>query len=113
MNKNIPQYKDSRTGEPSVLQYLNNTLPSEDIRKIEETLTEDQMLVDAIEGLRQIDTDEAAKIDLHLKNYIKRKVVKKSRSERRLRFPAWLLMTITILLLLIVLAYFVITKLLI
>jgi hypothetical protein len=112
MNKHTPQHKDFRSGGPSVLHYLNNTLSSEEIRKIEERLSEDEMLVDAIEGLRQIDVNEAAKIDLHLKNYIKHKVVKKGISIKQIGFPSWLLTSLIILLLLVSIGYFVITKLL-
>jgi hypothetical protein len=112
MNKYKPQHKDFRPGGPSVLQYLNNTLSSEERRRIEETLSEDQMLVDAIEGLRQIDVNEAAKIDLHLKNYVKHKVVKKGSAGKQFGFPSWLLTSLILLLLLVSIGYFVITKLL-
>jgi hypothetical protein len=112
MNKHTPQQKDFRLGGPSVLQYLNNSLSSEETREIEESLSQDQMLVDAIEGLRQMDATEAAKIDLQLKNYIKHKVINKGKSKKQFGFPSWLLMTIVILLLLISVGYFVITQLL-
>jgi hypothetical protein len=112
MNKHIPQHKDFRPGGPSVLQYLKNTLSSKETREMEERLSEDQMLVDAIEGLRQVDAAEAAKIDFQLKNYIKHKVINKGKTRKQLGFPTWLLMTIVILLLLISIGYFVITQLL-
>ncbi len=112
MNKNTPQQKDFLPGGPSVLQYLNNSLSSEEKREIEERLSQDQMLVDAIEGLRQLNVDEAVKIDFQLKNYIKYKVIKKVSKKNQFGFPSWLLMTIVILLLLISIGYFVITQLL-
>jgi hypothetical protein len=112
MNKHNPQQNDFPPGGPSVLQYVSNTLSSEETRQMEERLLEDQMLVDAIEGLRQIDVNEAAKIDLHLKNYIKHKVVKKRRAGKQFGFPSWLLISLILLLLLVAIGYFVITKLL-
>jgi hypothetical protein len=113
MNKHTPHTKDIRPGGPSVLQYLNNTLSSEEKRKMEERLSDDQMLVDAIEGLRQLDVNETAKIDLHLKNYIKHKIVKKAKTANQFGFPSWILTSLIILLLLIAVGYFVITKLLV
>jgi hypothetical protein len=112
MNKHTPQHKDFHSGGPSVLQYLNNTLSLEEKRKLEERLSDDQMLVDAIEGLREMDLNEAAKIDFHLKKYIKHKIVKKERDGKQFSFPSWLITSLIILLLLISLGYFVISKLL-
>lgn len=112
MNKHIPHHTDFRSGGPSVLQYLNNTLSSEETRKMEERLLDDQMLVDAIEGLRQIEVNEAVKIDLHLKNYVKQKLVQKGRKRKQFGFPGWILTSLIILLLLVSIGYFVITKLL-
>ncbi|MEN9372089.1 MAG: hypothetical protein RL152_1014 [Bacteroidota bacterium] len=112
MNKHTPQQNDFRPGGPSVLQYLNNSLSSKETRAIEERLSQDQMLVDAIEGLRQLDAAEAAKIDFQLKNYIKHKVINKGKTKKQPGFPSWLFMTIVILLLLISIGYFVITQLL-
>jgi|LakMenE18May11ns_1017448.scaffolds.fasta_scaffold8288639_1 hypothetical protein len=112
MNKHIPQYKDFHSGGPSVLQYLNNTLTLEEKRKLEERFSDDQMLVDAIEGLREMDLNETAKIDSHLKKYIKHKIVKKERDRKQFSFPSWLITSLIILLLLISLGYFVISKLL-
>ena len=112
MNKHTPHHTDSRSGGPSVLQYLNNTLSSEETRKMEERLLDDQMLIDAIEGLRQIDVNEAAKIDLHLKKYVKQKLVQKGRARKQFGFPGWILTSLIILLLLVSIGYFVITKLL-
>lgn len=110
MNKHTPQQNDFLSGGPSVLQYLNNSLSSEETRKIEEKLLEDEMLVDAIEGLRQMDVIEAAKIDFQLKNHIKHTFIKKGRKNKQFGFPTWLLMTIIILLLLISIGYFVISQ---
>lgn len=112
MNKHKPQHKDFRPGGPSVLQYLSNTISSEESRKIEESLSEDQMLVDAIEGLRQIDLKEAVKIDLHLKHFVKHKIVKKTGVSNQFGFPTWLLTSLIVLLILISIGYIVITKLL-
>ena len=112
MNKEISKKKDFHSGDELVLQYLNNSLSQEETRKMEERISEDQMLVDAIEGLRQIDVFETTKIDSQLKNYIKHKIINKGKTKREFSFPTWLLLSIIILLMLISIGYFVISKLL-
>lgn len=112
MNKSKQQNNVDRPGNHSVLHYLNNSLPDDQIRKFEEALTEDEMLGDALEGLSQLNRKDAEEINLRLNTYINHKIVnKKSKYKNSLGFPYWLIMTIIILLILISLGYFIVYKL--
>lgn len=112
MNKSNQQNKVDRPGTHSILHYLNNSLPHDQIRKFENELTEDEMLGDALEGLSQLNIKDAEEINLHLKNYINHKIVnKKSKNKNNLGFPYWLIMTIIFLLILISVGYFIVYKL--
>lgn len=96
-----------------LLGYLNNALDNDAKRDLEEMFTEDELLGDAIEGLKQLkDGKEAAAINNHLKRMIQTKINK--RRKRRLQslsYPLWLVLLITILLLLMLAGYVIISKL--
>jgi len=93
--------------------YLNNTLDIEAKRDLEEMFTDDELLGDAMEGLKQLkDGKEAAAINIHLNRMIQAKISK--RRKRRLQslsFPLWLVLLITTLLLLMLAGYVIISKL--
>ncbi|MFM1793854.1 MAG: hypothetical protein RL642_239 [Bacteroidota bacterium] len=112
MNSYTDQHHQQGQQNDQVLAYLNNTLSAAETRKIEESLSEDQMLDDALEGLRMVDLEEASKIDTQLKFFIKTKIANSSRKKTLISFPYWLMMTIILLLILISVGYFVVTQLL-
>lgn len=93
--------------------YLNNTLDDSSKRALEEMFAEDDLLGDAIEGLKQLkDGKEAAAINTQLNRMIQTKI-----SKRRIKklpsisFPLWMLLLITTLLLLMLAGYVIISKL--
>ena len=96
-----------------VLEYLNNHLDDEAKRQLEEMLTDDALLGDAMEGLKQLkDGHEAAIISSQLNKMIQEKI-KKRRKIRltSISFPLWIVLLITTLLLLMLAGYVIISKL--
>ena len=96
-----------------VLEYLNDDLGDEAKRQLEEMLTDDELLGDAMEGLKQLkDGHEAAIISSQLNKMIQEKI-KKRRKIRltSISFPLWIVLLITTLLLLMLAGYVIISKL--
>ena len=96
-----------------VLEYLNNDLGDDAKRQLEEMLTEDELLGDAMEGLKQLkDGNEAAAISSQLNRMINEKI-RKRRTVRlkSISFPLWIILLITTMLLLMLAGYVIISKL--
>jgi hypothetical protein len=105
-NKSVPD-------NAVVLGYLNNDLGDEAKRQLEEMLTEDQLLGDAMEGLKQLkDGNEAAIISNQLNRMIQEKIRKRRKIRlKSISFPLWIILLITTLLLLMLAGYVIISKL--
>ena len=110
------QQKDSKysPGSQTILQYLNNTLPAKEERELEEALPDDEMLADALEGLKYLEnTNDAEKIQLHLFSVIHKKVLKKNKAQAKpLGFPTWLILASLLILTLVIAGFYIISKLL-
>jgi len=96
-----------------VMEYLNNDLGDEAKRQLEEMLTEDEMLGDAMEGLKQLkDGQEAGIINSQLNRMIQEKIRKRRKIRlKSISFPLWIILLITTLLLLMLAGYVIISKL--
>jgi hypothetical protein len=105
-NKSIPD-------NSVVLEYLNNDLGDEARRQLEEMITEDELLGDAMEGLKQLkDGHEAAMINSQLNRMIQEKIRKRRKIKlKSISFPLWIILLITTLLLLMLAGYVIISKL--
>ena len=105
-NKSIPD-------NSVVLEYLNNDLGVEAKRQLEEMIAEDELLGDAMEGLKQLkDGHEAATISNQLNKMIQEKIRKRRRIKlKSISFPLWIILLITTLLLLMLAGYVIISKL--
>jgi hypothetical protein len=105
-NKSVPD-------NSVVLEYLNNDLGDDAKRQLEEMLTEDELLGDAMEGLKQLKDGHEANI---ISNQLNRMINEKIRKRRKVRmksisFPLWIILLITTLLLLMLAGYVIISKL--
>ena len=96
-----------------VLEYLNDDLGHEAKRQLEEMLTDDELLGDAMEGLKQLkDGHEAAIISSQLNKMIQEKIKKRRKIRlKSISFPLWIVLLITTLLLLMLAGYVIISKL--
>jgi hypothetical protein len=105
-NKSVPD-------NSVVLEYLNNDLGDDAKRQLEEMLTEDELLGDAMEGLKQLkDGNEAAAISSQLNRMINEKIRKRRKVRMKsISFPLWIILLITTLLLLMLAGYVIISKL--
>ncbi len=106
LNKSVPD-------NSIVLEYLNNHLEDEAKRQLEEMLSDDEMLGDAMEGLKKLKNGhEATIINAQLNRMIQKKI-KKRRKIRltSISFPLWIILLITTLLLLMLAGYMIISKL--
>ena len=105
-NKSVPD-------NTVVMGYLNNDLSTEEKRQLEEMLTEDELLGDAMEGLKQLkDGHEAALINAQLNRMIQEKIKKRRKPRlKSISFPLWIILLITTLLLLMLAGYVIISKL--
>ena len=115
MSTNKPQIpQDKPVPDNSVLlEYLNNDLGDEEKRELEELLTEDELMGDAMEGLKQLkDGHEAALISNQLNRMIQEKIRKRRKVKlKSISFPLWIILLITTLLLLMLAGYVIISKL--
>jgi len=105
-NKSVPD-------NSIVLEYLNNHLEDEAKRQLEEMLSDDEMLGDAMEGLKHLKNGhEATIINAQLNRMIQEKI-KKRRKIRltSISFPLWIILLITTLLLFMLAGYVIISKL--
>ncbi|MBS4044483.1 MAG: hypothetical protein KGZ59_11770 [Chitinophagaceae bacterium] len=96
-----------------LLQYLEGKLSSEEAHAFEQEMADSELLNDAVEGLQQVqDTTQINQyiVDLNkqLKEYTSSK--KKRRVNYKMQFNFWALISIALILILIVVAYLVITK---
>ena len=105
-NKSVPD-------NSVVLEYLNNDLGDDAKRQLEEMLTDDELLGDAMEGLKQLKNgNEAAAISSELNRMIKAKIRKRRMVRMKsISFPLWIVLLITTLLLLMLAGYVIISKL--
>ncbi len=105
-NKSVPD-------NTVVLEYLNNDLGDEAKRQLEEMLADDELLGDAMEGLKQLkDGHEAAAINTQLNRMIQEKIRKRRKIRlKSISFPLWIILLITTLLLLMLAGYVIISKL--
>ena len=76
-------------------------------------LTDDELLGDAMEGLKQLkDGHEAAHINAQLNRMIQEKIKKRRKPRlKSISFPLWIILLITTLLLLMLAGYVIISKL--
>lgn len=115
MSTNKPQIpKNNSVPDNSVvLEYLNDNLGNEEKRALEELLTEDELMGDAMEGLKQLkDGHEAAIISSQLNRMIQEKIKKRRKVKlKSISFPLWIILLITTLLLLMLAGYVIISKL--
>jgi len=105
-NKSVPD-------NTVVLEYLNNDLDCEAKRQLEEMLSEDELLGDAMEGLKQLkDGHEAAFINIQLNRMIQEKIRKRRKLRMKsISFPLWIILLLTTLLFLMMAGYVIISKL--
>jgi hypothetical protein len=107
-NKVPPEILQQEIPKNSVLmKYISNAMNEPQKRELEEWFSEDIMLGDAIEGLKQIENaDELNKINDSLSAIIDKKIRKKKRKILNpIRFPLWLTLLITTILLAILVGY--------
>lgn len=115
MSTNKPQIPQNKPVPDNslVLEYLNNDLSDEAKRELEELLTEDELVGDAMEGLKQLkDGHEVAIINNQLNRMIQEKIRKRRKVKlKSISFPLWIILLITTLLLLMLAGYVIISKL--
>jgi len=115
MSTNKPQIPSNKPVPDNtvVLEYLNNHLDDEAKRQLEEMLTDDALLGDAMEGLKELkDGHEATMINIQLNRMIQEKIKKRRKIRlKSISFPLWIILLITTLLLLMLAGYVIISKL--
>jgi len=107
-NKVQPEILQQEIPENSVLMnYISNAMNEPQKRELEEWISDDIMLGDAIEGLKQIENaDDINKINDSLSAMIDKKIRKKKRKMLNpIQFPLWLTLLITTMLLAILVGY--------
>ena len=93
--------------------YLNNNLSEEERYRLEESMMEDSFEADALEGLQQLENkQELNTIQQNLSRYIHKKTkARKGRFGKTLLFPGWITLAIILLFGLVVIGFFIISKL--
>ena len=115
MKTNNQHTNNAKVEEPQSLigDYLNNNLSEEERYRLEESMMEDSFEADALEGLQQLENkQELNTIQQNLSRYIHKKTkARKGRFGKTLLFPRWITLAIIILFGLIILGFFIISKL--
>ena len=93
--------------------YLNNNLSEEERYRLEESMMEDSFEADALEGLQQLENKQKLNtIQQNLSRYIHKKTkARKGRFGKTLLFPGWITLAIILLFGLVVIGFFIISKL--
>lgn len=86
-----------------LISYLQDSISKTEKRKMEEMISDDQMVGDAVEGLLTLNNEQDLQlINRSLSNMIDDKLSKKRRKKQIIRpisFPLWLVLLITVTLL--------------
>jgi hypothetical protein len=102
VEKNLPLMED----------YLNNNLSEEERYKLEESMMEDSFEADALEGLQQINKNELNAAQQNLSRYIRNNLRKRKKyTDKTMLFPGWIMLAIILLIGIVVIGFFIITKL--
>lgn len=90
-----------------LINYLHDKLTTQEKRKVEELISDDLLLGDALEGLQQMNNPEALnEISSSLERMIDKNLTKKKKKQLRpIGFPAWMTLLITITLLAVLSGY--------
>lgn len=89
-------------GPEALINYFNDQLSAAEKRKMEEMMTDDPLIGDAVEGLHQLqEINELENINQSLERMIDRKIGKKNKKKvlKAMRYPLWMILLITITLL--------------
>jgi len=102
IEQNIPLIKD----------YLSNNLSEEERYKLEESMMEDSFEADALEGLQQINKKELNAAQQNLSKYIRNNLIKRKKyTDKTILFPGWIMLAIILLIGIVVIGFFVISRL--
>ncbi len=102
VDKNLPLMED----------YLNNNLSEEERYKLEESMMEDSFEADALEGLQQINKKDLNAVQQNLSKYIRNNLRKRKRyTDKTILFPGWIMLAIILLIGIVVIGFFVISRL--
>ena len=102
IEQNIPLIKD----------YLSNNLSEEERYRLEESMMEDSFEADALEGLQQINKKELNAAQQNLSKYIRNNLSKRKKyTDKTILFPGWIMLAIILLIGIVVIGFFVISRL--
>lgn len=111
--KDILSHLNTEVDQATLLKYLEGKLTSEEQHELEKTTLNDAFEADALDGLQAFanKTKIAATVE-QLNQELKKKTAKKKTlpHRRKVEIPAWLVVTVVLILLLAVLGYLVIHK---
>jgi hypothetical protein len=89
-----------------LINYLHDKLPAEEKRKVEEMISDDALIGDAVEGLQYMEKkDSLYEINSSLNRMIDKKLATKKRLLKPIGFPMWMTLLITIILLAVLAGY--------
>lgn len=91
--------------EEQMLAYLEGRLTPEAARALEETLADEGLESDAVEGLQSMDAAEAKRLSARLNHDLQRKIRSGKRVRRRAMDGRWAWVAVLVVLLVCVLAY--------
>lgn len=99
--------KDAIPENFELIDYLHDKLPAEEKRKVEEMISDDALIGDAVEGLQYMEKkDSLYEINSSLNRMIDKKLAtKKKRLLKPIGFPMWMTLLITITLLAVLAGY--------
>ena len=108
----IQSMGSSLPNQLEIISYLNGTIDNEKRRSLEIQLTNDEFLGDAIEGLKEIQSDTDLNILHSTVAYSIKRNLNKTKSKNNLQYPIWMIvLTMGLIFSLVVIGYWIISTL--
>ena len=98
-------------GEEQLLDYLKHNLSPEEQHIVENNISDDPFLMDAVEGLKEVsDKEQINQSITELNQHLNKLVQNKTKRKQKRRLPAnqWAMLAVVVVLFLSVLTYFII-----
>lgn len=110
---NILSHSNKDIDNQKLMDYLSGKLSAAEKHEFEKTLTDSDLISDAIEGLQQFENKKnplayAEQLNQNLHKQLQKK--KHAKEKRRLKDTSWLYFTIILLIIIILIGFFVIWK---
>ena len=110
--KDILSNSNKDIDNQQLMDYLANSLSQTETHDLEKQMADDAFMNDAVEGLQQFKKKDLDSYVIQLQDDLRKKLDKKKqrKEKRKLKGQSWIYISTAIILVLVILAYFIITR---